>query len=66
MARIELLLAYDDNTWTTKIVDCPNELNKSDLNEVEDWILDELLNPRRKSSEYDDVELMAVYDSEPG
>lgn len=33
--KIELLFADEDGMWSTEIVDCPNELDRDDLNAVQ-------------------------------
>lgn len=59
--KIELLLAHEDGTWTTKIFDCPDELDRNDLNAVEGWLVDEIYDLSR----YRKVVLFAVYNSNP-
>ncbi len=38
MNKIELLIAHEDGTWSTDLFDCPQELDKQDLNAVNSWI----------------------------
>lgn len=59
--KIELLLAHEDGMWTTEIFDCPDELDRNDLNAVENWLTEELYG----QTQYRKIVLFAVYNSNP-
>lgn len=40
--KIELLLAHEDGTWTTEIVDIPAEIDREDANSVREWTMEKL------------------------
>jgi len=59
--KIELLLAHEDGTWTTEVVDCPDELDRTDLNDVQQWFAEELYG----QTQYRKVILFSVYNTKP-
>ena len=61
MSKIELLLAYEDGTWTTEVVDCPADVDRDDYNDIDDWIHRELCG----QAQYRKVVLFAVYNTDP-
>lgn len=61
MNKIELLLANEDGTWTTEVVDCPDTLDRENLDSVQDWIVEEL----ESSGLYPGVALITVYNTDP-
>lgn len=61
MNKIELLLAHENGTWTTEVVDCPDTLDREDLESVQDWIIAELYS----SSRYPGIAIITVYDTDP-
>ena len=59
--KIELLVAYDDNTWTTEVVDTPADIDRNDYNAVNDWVSKELMG----LTQYRKVVLFSVYNTDP-
>lgn len=61
MNKIELLLAWEDGTWTTKVYECPESLDRANFTAVCAWA-----NTHLASEEaYEGVILFAVYNTDP-
>lgn len=63
MKKIEIILAYEDRTWDTEILEVPKELQTSDETSLREWIekkvhLDGVL-------KYREVVFAGVYNLDP-
>lgn len=61
MKQIELLVAWDDNTWSTTIEDCPDIVDREDSVAVTTWI-NEYLIPQTR---FRKAVLITVYNIQP-